>query len=104
MRPRKNCRIALDPTVDYFKPRGIPLYRLKHVALDVEEWEALRLADSQGLSHEEAGNVMGVSRPTFGRILGRARKKVAEALVHGKAIQIAKTPSSPNETDHETRR
>ena len=95
VRPRKNCRIAVDPRVDYFKPRGIPLYQLEHVALDVEEWESLRLADFQGLTHKEAGNTMGVSRPTFGRILGRARRKVAEALVHGKAIQISKALSAP---------
>ena len=95
VRPRKNCRIAVDPRVDYFKPRGIPMYQLESVALDVEEWESLRLADFQGLTHKEAGSTMGVSRPTFGRILGRARRKVAEALVHGKAIQISKAFSAP---------
>ena len=97
VRPRKNCRIAVDPRVDYFKPRGIPMYQLEHVALDVEEWESLRLADFQGLTHKEAGSTMGVSRPTFGRILGRARRKVAEALVHGKAIQISKALSATKE-------
>ena len=95
VRPRKNCRVAVDPRVNYFKPRGIPMYQLESVALDVEEWESLRLADFQGLTHKEAGSIMGVSRPTFGRILGRARGKVAEALVHGKAIQISKTFSGP---------
>jgi len=90
VRPRKNCRVNVDPRVDFFKPRGIPLSQLKHVALEMNELEALRLADFVGLSHQEAGTQMRVSRPTFGRILGRARQKVADALVHGKAIQIRK--------------
>lgn len=94
VRPRKNCRVTVDPRVDFFKPRGIRLSELEHVALEVEELEALSLADLQGLSHKEAGSLMKVSRPTFGRILGRARRKVADALVHGKAIQISKGFSS----------
>jgi predicted DNA-binding protein (UPF0251 family) len=78
----------VDPRADYFKPRGIPLRQLEYIALEVDELEALRLADHLGLSHEEAGDLMKVSRPTFGRIVGRARQKVADALLHGKAIQI----------------
>ncbi len=89
-RPRKNCRVSVDPRVDYFKPRGIPLRQLGQVALEVDELEALRLADYLGMSQEKAGNMMRVSRPTFGRIVGRARRKVADALLHGKAIQITK--------------
>lgn len=90
-RPRKTCRVSVDPRVDYFKPRGIRLPELDHVRLGVDELEALRLADYMGLSHEEAGNRMRVSRPTFGRIVGRARQKVADALIHGKAIEIFKS-------------
>jgi predicted DNA-binding protein (UPF0251 family) len=89
-RPRKNCRVSVDPRVDYFKPRGIRLSELKHIALEVDELEALRLADYVGLTHEKAGNLMRISRPTFGRIVERARQKVADALLHGKAIQITK--------------
>lgn len=94
MRPRKNCRVTVEPRVDFFKPRGIRLSQLEHIALEVDELEALRLADFLGLSQKEAGSLMKVSRPTFGRILGRARRKVADALVHGKAIQIGKGFSS----------
>jgi predicted DNA-binding protein (UPF0251 family) len=90
VRPRKNCCVTMDLRVDFFKPRGIPLPYMEQVILEVDELEALRLADFKGLSHKEAGILMNVSRPTFGRILERARKKVADALVHGKAIRIGK--------------
>ena len=87
-RPRKSCHVALNPEVDYFKPRGVPLSRLGHTALEMDELEALRLADLLGFSHTQGGTVMGISRATFGRILGRARRKLADALLHGKAIRI----------------
>jgi uncharacterized protein len=79
------------PHAVYFKPRGIPLTRLEEVSLSPDEFEAINLADRQGLYHEEAAGKMGVSRPTFGRILGSARRKVAQALVEGKALQIETT-------------
>ena len=56
--------------------------------MSLDEFEAVNLADYQGLYHEEAAQRMGISRPTFGRILGSARKKIANALVEGKALQI----------------
>jgi predicted DNA-binding protein (UPF0251 family) len=61
---------------------------LEQVELTIDELEALRLADFLGMSHEGAGKQMGVSRATFGRIVERARKIVAEALIHGKAINV----------------
>ena len=61
---------------------------LEQVQLTVDELEALRLADLLGMSHEEAGKQMGVSRATFGRIVGQARKTMAEALIYGKAINV----------------
>ena len=61
---------------------------LEQVQLTVDELEALRLADFLGMSHEEAGKQMGVSRATFGRIIEQARKTVADALIHGKAISV----------------
>lgn len=64
------------------------MQNLEEVRLTVDEGEAIRLADLLGLSHEEAGRCMGVSRATFGRIIQRARKTVAEALINGKAINI----------------
>lgn len=61
---------------------------LEETHLTIDELEALRLADLIGLSHEEAGQKMGVSRATFGRIVQQARNHVADALIHGKAIKI----------------
>ena len=61
---------------------------LQEVSLSVDEFEALRLADLDGLYHDRAAASMGVSRATFGRIVEAARRKVAEALVGGKALRI----------------
>ena len=87
-RPRKPRRVAFLPGVTYFKPRGIPLRLLEDVQITVEELEALRLKDLEGLEQEEAAEQMGVSRPTFQRILEEAHRKVAEGLVYGKALRI----------------
>jgi len=76
------------PQSDYFKPRGIPLSMLEEVVLAVDEFEAVRLADLEGLYQERAAEKMNVSRQTFGRIIESAHKKVAEALVQGKALKI----------------
>jgi uncharacterized protein len=62
--------------------------RLEEVALTIDELEALRLADLDGLYHDDAAERMGISRATFGRIVESARRKVAEALVRGKALKI----------------
>jgi predicted DNA-binding protein (UPF0251 family) len=76
------------PESNYFKPRGIPLSMLDEVILTVDEFEAIRLADLDSLYQEQAAQDMKVSRPTFGRIIESAHKKVAEALVKGKALKI----------------
>ena len=83
-RPKKCRSIACSPNASYFKPRGIPLVELEEVVLNMDELEAIRLADYEGLYHEEAASRMNVSRPTFGRILGEARGKVADAILGGK--------------------
>ena len=87
-RPRNCRRVGLLPESHYFKPRGIPLSLLEEVILTVDELEAVRLADLDGLYQEQAAEKMNVSRQTFGRIIESAHKKVAEALVKGKALKI----------------
>ncbi|MBI5116569.1 DUF134 domain-containing protein [Candidatus Poribacteria bacterium] len=87
-RPRKCRYISAMPRVIFFKPAGIPMTRLDKVSLTVDEFEALRWADIEDLRHSEAAEKMGVSRPTFTRILARAHQKVATALVSGKALRI----------------
>ena len=88
VRPQKDRFVAFKPHISYFKPRGIPMLDLDEVRLTVDEREAIRLSDLIGLSHEEAGRRMGVSRATFGRIIQRARKAVADAIINGKAINV----------------
>jgi uncharacterized protein len=87
-RPQKDRIVTCDPTISYFKPRGVPLRQMEEVRLTIDQMEALRLADLEGLSQQEAGLRMGVSRATFGRIIQQARKVVAEAIIKGKAILL----------------
>jgi uncharacterized protein len=90
MMPRPHClrQIAGWPGATYFKPAGIPLRFLEEVTLSLDEFEAVRLADLEGLYQEEAAAKMNISRPTFGRVVESGRKKIANALVNGKALRI----------------
>ena len=86
---RRNPRWVTDmPEVEFFKPAGVPLRELEVTEVTVEELEAIRLTDLEGLTQEEAAVHMGISRRTFWNDLNGARKKVAFALVNGHAIQI----------------
>lgn len=87
-RPRKPRIVREDMPVRYFKPRGIPLSELDEVVIPLDGLEALRLADAEGLKHVAAAELMGVSRPTFSRLLAEARTAVATALARGWAIRI----------------
>ncbi len=87
-RPLKCRRVGQEPQVQYFKPRGIPLHLLEEVQLTVDELEAIRLADLEGLYQEQAAKKMGISRQTFGNILISAHGKIAQSIVLGKAIKI----------------
>jgi len=89
-RPIKLRRVLFDPDVVYFKPRAVPLSTLEEVDLNVDELEALRLCDLNDLEQKEAAKKMKISQSTLQRILTSARKKVAEALIKGKAIKIRK--------------
>ncbi len=87
-RPRSCRRVNSLPESNYFKPRAIPLPLLEEMNLTMDEFEALRLADWDGFYQEQAAEKMKVCRPTFGRIIESTRRKVAEALVKGKALKI----------------
>jgi len=87
-RPPKCRRVDFVPEITFFKPAGIPLAHLEEIRLSLEEAEAIRLKDLEGLEQEECAKRMLISRPTFHRVLGSARKKVADALLYGKAIRI----------------
>ena len=87
-RSPKCRRVAFLPEATYFKPAGIPLRYLDEVIVSVEEAEAIRLKDLEGLEQEQCAQNMSVSRRTFQRVLESVRQKIAEALLHGKAIRI----------------
>lgn len=87
-RPRKCRRIASIPGVTYFKPAGIPMRFLEEVQLTLEEAEAIRLKDIEGLDQAGCAERMNISRPTAQRIIESARQKIADALLNGKAIRI----------------
>ena len=87
-RPVNQRIVAQMPSVVYFKPRGVPMSCLEQTVLTVDEFEAIRLAYLEGLYQADAAEKMSVSRQTFGRIIDSANKKIADALVNGKAIKI----------------
>ena len=87
-RPKHCRRVRFLPDSKYFKPRGIPLSALEEVVLTVDECEAIRLADLEGLYQEQAAEKMAVSRQTFGRIIESAHNKVAEQLAKGDALKM----------------
>jgi len=81
-------RVAFLPQATYLKPAGIPLRLLGEVRLSIEEAEAIRLKDLEGLEQEPSAQRMNISRSTFQRVLASARRKIADALLNSKAIKI----------------
>lgn len=91
VRPLKPRLLRGEPKVYYFKPRGIPLRVLEEVILEPDEFEAIKLYGCcDSLNQTAAAKKMHISQSTFARILGRAYKKISQALVLGKAIRIEK--------------
>ena len=88
VRPTKKRRVANIPDVKFFKPAGVRKRDLEEVVLSLEEVEAIRLKDSEELTQQQASEKMEVSRPTFQRILTKARRKIADALLKGKALKF----------------
>ena len=103
-RPRKHrcCRRYDDRRV--FKPLGLPLRELSLVRLGVDEFEALRLCDGEGLDQTSAGRRMGVSRGTIQRLVGAARGKIVDALLHRQAILIAASDEEDDDAGLHTHR
>ena len=85
-RPKKTRKCQGRFCGKAFKPTGTPLTELGQVELYRDELEALRLCDGEGMTQEEAGQSMGVSRGTIQRIITVARKKTAIALTAGQAL------------------
>ncbi|MFC1656011.1 DUF134 domain-containing protein [Patescibacteria group bacterium] len=87
-RPRKCRKIRGNFDVYYYKPKGVGLSKLGQVDLELDEIEAIRLVDLEGLSMEEAATSMKISKPTICRMVNSGRKKLADAICNGKAISI----------------
>ena len=87
-RPRRARVVSTLPHTALFKPAGIPARMLERAVLTVDEFEALRLVDGDGLSHDEAGAVIGVSRQTIGRMVESGRRTLIGAISGGHAIMI----------------
>lgn len=86
-RPKKYRIVRVDPRISQFSPRGKP-GRPDEIDLAMDEFEAIRLADFRGLEQEKAAESMHISQQTFSRILKRAHKAIADAIVQGKIIKI----------------
>ena len=86
--PYRKRRIHMPPRFGHFKPAGVPRRLLKRIDLTLDEYEAIRLADYEGLEHLEAAGKMNISRSTFTRLIERARHKVAEVVVDGREMVI----------------
>jgi predicted DNA-binding protein (UPF0251 family)/DNA-directed RNA polymerase subunit RPC12/RpoP len=87
-RPTKWRKVEFIPNIQYFAPSDIDADALQENILRIEELEAIRLKDLEGMEQEDCANKMEVSRQTFQRILNVAREKIADSLINGKAIRI----------------
>ncbi len=90
-RNKKPRCLRFSPNVIYFKPQGIPLRELEENIILPDELEALKLYEVDELEQKEAARKMKISQPTFARLLGSANKKIANAIIKGKAIRLEKT-------------
>lgn len=87
-RPTKWRKIEHIPAIAYFVPSDQEIPEIPENVLKLEELEAIRLKDLEGLEQGECAEKMEVSRPTFQRILLSAREKIADSLVNGKTVHI----------------
>ncbi|MDA8123727.1 MAG: DUF134 domain-containing protein [Deltaproteobacteria bacterium] len=96
VRPKCCRQVGAGPEKTCFRPQGAEVTAVEEVRLTLDEYEAIRLADLEGLYQEEAASLMNVSRQTFGRIVALARRKIADVLVNGKVLRIAGGPVATN--------
>jgi uncharacterized protein len=88
VRPRRFRRILEEPQIRCFKPEKANLDSLEPIKVTIDEFEAIRLRDYHDIQQKRSAEIMGISQPTFHRILTSARKKIAEALIDGNTIMI----------------
>ncbi len=88
-RPKKDRLVNNPPLFSEFKPSGVPTRSLAKVCLNIDEYEAIRLADYLGMDQATAANEMEISRPTFARLIVEARKKISDFIINGKFLAIS---------------
>ena len=91
-RPPRQRIVGCQPTATVYKPAGVPARQLQWTQVTLDEFEAIRLVDGEGMDQDAVAERMGVSRPTVTRILGSARSKIAQVLVNGQALLIQGGP------------
>ena len=87
-RPRVFRKISKEPEIRCFKPETEDLESLEPIEITIDEFEAIRLKDYHDVQQKKSAEIMGVSQPTFHRILTSARKKISKALIEGNMILI----------------
>jgi len=87
-RKKKQRMVNTPPLYSSFKPMGIRRGLLQRITLDLDEYEAIRLADHMSMEHSEASEEMEISRSTFTRLIEAARKKIAQFIIEGKELYI----------------
>lgn len=98
-RPRSGRWIGHNPNTTFFKPAGIPAKELRTTSILLDELEAMRLVDGEGLKQTEAAEHMGISQSTIARLLASGRKKTALALAYGEALQLQQGDAPLNYCD-----
>ncbi len=101
-RPMRWRRVRFHTEVNSFKPIGIPRRDLEEVTLYNDEVEAMRLLELEEKTQDECAKLMEISQPTFNRIINRARKKIADAIINGKVINIENKQDYNQSTENET--
>ncbi|MDF7807800.1 DUF134 domain-containing protein [Pontiellaceae bacterium B12219] len=87
-RPHSERLIGHQPGSTFFKPSGVPMKGLRISTILLDELEAMRLVDAEGLQQTQAAERMGISQSTIARLLASGRNKTAHALAHGEALQL----------------
>jgi predicted DNA-binding protein (UPF0251 family) len=86
---RRRCRrVGFQPAFTSFRPAGAGMTEPEEMILTIDEFEAVRLKDLEGFEQEVCAEMMDISQPTFHRLVISARRKIADALTHGKSIKI----------------
>lgn len=98
-RPKKprNCSCPFRKGTELvFKPAGTPLKNLDKIDLDHDELEAVHLCDGVGLTQQQAGEKMGISRGTVQRLTVSGRKKIIDAIVNSQALLVRVSETEEN--------